>query len=114
MPIENSVETDTGDKDGSTGNATQEGLVKNVDSDIDYSKDEIPWKIDINSAGYLMENWSLEDTMSQGLTFIEDSFQIIDKNEGNRVLLPTEYTLVKTATGFQVSFNSPLKEGTVD
>ena len=112
VPIENSVETDTGDKDRSTGNATQEGLVKNVDGDIDYSKDEIPWKIDINSAGYLMENWSLEDTMSQGLTFIEDSFQIIDKNEGNRVLLPTEYTLVKTATGFQVSFNSPLKEGT--
>ena len=64
VPIENSVETDTGDKDGSTGNATQEGLVKNVDGDIDYSKDEIPWKIDINSAGYLMENWSLEDTMS--------------------------------------------------
>ena len=112
VPIENSVETDTGDKDRSTGNATQEGLVKNVDGDIDYSKDEIPWKIDINSAVYLMENWSLEDTMSQGLTFIEDSFQIIDKNEGNRVLLPTEYTLVKTATGFQVSFNSPLKEGT--
>ncbi|MFK5219998.1 glycosyltransferase family 2 protein, partial [Lactococcus cremoris] len=36
--------------DGSTGNATQEGLVKNVDGDIDYSKDEIPWKIDIISA----------------------------------------------------------------
>ncbi|MDM5144848.1 hypothetical protein ICE98_01949 [Lactococcus lactis] len=67
MPIENSVETDTGDKDGSTGNATQQGIVKNIDGDIDYENREIPWKIDINSAGYWMENWSLEDKMFKAL-----------------------------------------------
>ncbi|WP_461221508.1 SpaA isopeptide-forming pilin-related protein [Lactococcus cremoris] len=112
VTIDNSVETDTGDKDDATGDATQEGIVKSVDGDIDYDKEEIPWKIDINKAGYWMENWSLEDTMSEGLTFIESSFQIIDRTDGNRVLLPTEYTLVKTATGFKVSFNAPLKDGT--
>ncbi len=69
-------------------------------------------KIDINSAGYWMENWSLEDKMSEGLTFLENTFQIIDKTAGNKVLSPTEYTLIKTTAGFSVSFNSPLKEGT--
>ena len=59
-----------------------------------------------------MENWSLEDKMSEGLTFLENTFQIIDKTAGNKVLSPTEYTLIKTTAGFSVSFNSPLKEGT--
>ena len=112
VTIDNSVTTDTGDNSESGGNATQQGIVKNIDGDIDYENREIPWKIDINSAGYWMENWSLEDKMSEGLTFLENTFQIIDKTAGNKVLSPTEYTLVKTATGFSVSFNSPLKEGT--
>lgn len=112
VTIDNSVTTDTGDNSESGGNATQQGIVKNIDGAIDYENREIPWKIDINSAGYWMENWSLEDKMSEGLTFLENTFQIIDKTAGNKVLSPTEYTLVKTATGFSVSFNSPLKEGT--
>ena len=110
--IDNSVTTDTGDNSESGGNATQQGIVKNIDGDIDYENREIPWKIDINSAGYWMENWSLEDKMSEGLTFLENTFQIIDKTAGNKVLSPTEYTLIKTTAGFSVSFNSPLKEGT--
>ena len=112
VTIDNSVTTDTGDNSESGGNATQQGIVKNIDGDIDYENREIPWKIDINSAGYWMENWSLEDKMSEGLTFLENTFQIIDKTAGNKVLSPTEYTLIKTTAGFSVSFNSPLKEGT--
>ncbi|WP_342993494.1 SpaA isopeptide-forming pilin-related protein [Lactococcus lactis] len=112
VTIDNSVTTDTGDNSESGGNATQQGIVKNIDGDIDYENREIPWKIDINSAGYWMENWSLEDKMSEGLTFLENTFQIIDKTAGNKILSPTEYTLVKTATGFSVFFKSPLKEGT--
>ena len=112
VTIDNSVTTDTGDNSESGGNATQQGIVKNIDGDIDYENREIPWKIDINSAGYWMENWSLEDKMSEGLTFLENTFQIIDKTAGNKVLSPTEYTLEKTATGFSVFFKSPLKEGT--
>ncbi|MCT3127298.1 LPXTG cell wall anchor domain-containing protein [Lactococcus lactis subsp. lactis] len=112
VTIDNSVTTDTGDNSESGGNATQQGIVKNIDGDIDYENREIPWKIDINSPGYWMENWSLEDKMSEGLTFLENTFQIIDKTAGNKVLSPTEYTLIKTTAGFSVSFNSPLKEGT--
>lgn len=112
VTIDNSVTTDTGDNSESGGNATQQGIVKNIDGAIDYENREIPWKIDINSAGYWMENWSLEDKMSEGLTFLENTFQIIDKTAGNKVLSPTEYTLIKTTAGFSVSFNSPLKEGT--
>ncbi|WP_311134383.1 SpaA isopeptide-forming pilin-related protein [Lactococcus lactis] len=112
VAIDNSVTTDTGDNSESGGNATQQGIVKNIDGDIDYENREIPWKIDINSAGYWMENWSLEDKMSEGLTFLENTFQIIDKTAGNKILSLTEYTLVKTATGFSVFFKSPLKEGT--
>ena len=45
-------------------------------------------EIDINSPGYWMENWSLEDKMSEGLTFLENTFQIIDKTAGNKSTLP--------------------------
>ncbi|MFV0560996.1 MAG: collagen binding domain-containing protein, partial [Enterococcus sp.] len=110
--IQNSVETDTGNNSSSNGNASQQGIVKNIDGAIDYTNREVPWKIDINNAGYWMENWELEDTFSKGLYLVSDSFQIIDKSDNNRVLNKSEYTLKETATGFQVSFNKPLKDGT--
>ncbi|MFV0561333.1 MAG: SpaA isopeptide-forming pilin-related protein, partial [Enterococcus sp.] len=102
----------TGNNSSSNGNASQQGIVKNIDGAIDYTNREVPWKIDINNAGYWMENWELEDTFSKGLYLVSDSFQIIDKSDNNRVLNKSEYTLKETATGFQVSFNKPLKDGT--
>ena len=112
VPIDNSVITDTGDSSKSGGDATQQGIVKNIDGAIDYKNREIPWKIDINNAGYLMENWSLEDTMSEGLTFLEETFQIKDVTTGNTLSKGTDYTLEPTATGFKVSFEGKLKDGT--
>ena len=60
VTIDNSVTTDTGDNSESGGNATQQGIVKNIDGDIDYENREIPWKIDINSAGYWMKTGHLK------------------------------------------------------
>lgn len=110
--ISNFVITNTEDRDESEGNATQQGIVKGIDGDIDYSIREIPWKIQINNAGYWMTNWSLEDKFSTGLTLVDGSFEIIDTSDGNKVLDKSQYTLIKMEDGFTVSFNGDLKEGT--
>ncbi|MGO3912836.1 collagen binding domain-containing protein, partial [Enterococcus viikkiensis] len=110
--ISNSVTTDTDDHSSSGGTAEQQGIVKNFDGAIDYDKREIPWKIDINNAGYWMENWELEDTFSEGLTLVNGSFQLIDRSDNNRVLNSSEYVFTQTTTGFNLSFKDPLAKGT--
>ncbi|WP_413476838.1 collagen binding domain-containing protein, partial [Latilactobacillus fuchuensis] len=109
--ISNKVTNDTGEDAHSEGTANQEGIVKNIDGSVDYMNREIPWKIDINNAGYMMENWHLTDTLSKGQTFLADSFQIMDKTT-KQVVPANQYTLVATADGFTVAFKEPLKSGT--
>ena len=109
--ISNKVSNDTGDEAHSEGTANQQGIVKRIDGDIDYANREIPWKIDINNAGYQMENWHLTDQLSQGQTFLADTFQIMDKTT-NQVVPKDQYTLVATKDGFKVAFKEPLKSGT--
>ena len=109
--ISNKVTNDTGEDAHSEGTANQEGIVKNIDGSVDYTNREIPWKIDINNAGYMMENWHLTDTLSKGQTFLADSFQIMDKTT-KQVVPANQYTLVATADGFTVAFKEPLKSGT--
>ncbi|MFS0933966.1 SpaA isopeptide-forming pilin-related protein [Enterococcus casseliflavus] len=110
--ISNFVKTDNNDESGSEGNATQQGIVKRIDGEIDYSAREIPWEIQINNAGYWMTNWTLEDVFSAGLILVDESFEIVDTSDGNKVLEENQYTLTKKDSGFNVSFNGDLKEGT--
>lgn len=43
---------------------------------IDYAAKTIDWKIEVNHDEYLMEKISIEDTLGEGLTLLEDSIEI--------------------------------------
>lgn len=80
VELSNTVQINNGEKETSTGQASQQNLFKYVDdmAGIDYKNREIPWIIRVNEAGYLLKNWSLTDTISEGQTFKKDSLQILD------------------------------------
>ena len=121
-PISNSIETDFGDdrdisgtgtnfKDEKDANAFQQNVEKSVDGEANYQTCEVPWKIEINNAGYFLKNWKLEDNLREGQKLLEDSFKIEDTTE-NKILSPDQYTFTKTDIGFNVEFEGDLKNGT--
>ncbi|WP_201734596.1 collagen binding domain-containing protein, partial [Carnobacterium maltaromaticum] len=89
----NTVEDGSGNQDSETGHAKQQGLIKNVDY-VDNSAKAITWKIDINKNNYQMENWTMTDQLSPGLTLNKQKFAIQNISKGGIPLeLGQDYTL---------------------
>lgn len=61
---------------------------------VNFTDREISWTVDINKPGYTMKNWSLTDTIGIELEFLEDTFTILDTNNGQKLKVDVDYTLI--------------------
>ncbi len=111
--IENKVTTEVNGKtSGDSGELTiaKNGIIKS--NTIDYQNRTIKWTITVNRFNYEMTNWSLVDTIPEGLTYKSGSFSI--KN-GNQSLIENEaYQVTWSANQFEATFLGDLKDGTKD
>lgn len=110
--ISNAINSDGKDA-SSKGQAQQQNLKKYYEpGSVDYYQKQLTWKIDVNSAGYMMKNWQLNDTFSSGLSLIENTFKIYDKTDKKDLVQGLDYQLVPRGDGFEIEFLGELKEGT--
>ena len=97
--LENTVTTDKGISESGKGTISREGLIK--DATIDYNTKKIEWSIEVNRFKYELNNWSMSDKMTDGLTFDKSTFKIVTKN-GQELVSGKDYELVSTNTSFEV------------
>lgn len=111
--IENKVTTEVNGKtSGDSGELTiaKNGIIKT--NTIDYQNRAIKWTITVNRFNYEMTNWSLVDTIPEGLTYKPGSFSI---KTGNQSLIENEaYQVTWSANQFEATFLGDLKNGTKD
>ncbi|MDN2451437.1 SpaA isopeptide-forming pilin-related protein, partial [Leuconostoc sp. UCMA20149] len=110
-----SNEVTSGDKkaDSGTHDVGQQGLTKSLGS-VDYNGKTVTWNFDINMARQNMSNWSMSDTVPDGLTVIESSFVLKSKDKNITYTNGTDYKVVMTAEGFTVEFLGDLKNSAPD
>ncbi|WP_270274853.1 Cna B-type domain-containing protein, partial [Enterococcus casseliflavus] len=111
--IENKVTTEVNGKtSGDSGELTiaKNGIIKS--NTIDYQNRTIKWTITVNRFNYWMKNWSLVDTIPEGLTYKPGSFSI---KTGNQSLIENEaYQVTWSANQFEATFLDDRKNGTKD
>ena len=95
----NTVTTDKGISESGKGTISREGLIK--DATIHYNTKKIEWSIEVNRFKYELNNWSMSDKMTDGLTFDKSTFKIVTKN-GQELVSEKDYELVSTNTSFEV------------
>ncbi|MGO2267598.1 MAG: SpaA isopeptide-forming pilin-related protein [Vagococcus salmoninarum] len=92
----NKVIDGNGNQGGSHGGATQQGLIKNL-VNVNHASKVVNWEILINQNGYELNNWSMKDTMSPGLTLSYPDgrkFVIQDLTENKVLEKDVDYTFV--------------------
>lgn len=90
--IKNAVKTETGEGDSGTGILTPQNVIKKLGK-VDYTNHTVGWNVDVNLNHYSMNNWQMTDTLSEGLTLLEDTVVIYDKDAKKNLVLGTDYTL---------------------
>ncbi|MBC6316323.1 SpaA isopeptide-forming pilin-related protein [Listeria grandensis] len=108
--VSNRVDIDTGQTGGSSGTLYQQNLVKKLAS-VDYENKRASWTIDVNKNHYVMKNWELTDTWSNGLKLLPESLKIYDV-DGERALVEgTDYEFVydQQANIFKIAFLNDYK-----
>lgn len=100
--LSNSVITDGGVKSDSTGYIATNGMTKK--SEIDYETRRIQWTVAVNIYKNEMVNWSLVDTMTDGLIFDPSSLKIVETG-GAELKLDTDFSFeYATDKKFKVKF----------
>lgn len=105
IDVSNSVDVSTGQHGGSTGTMYQQNLVKKLGA-VDYDNKTVSWDIDVNKNHYVMKNWKMTDTLSDGLTLIPDSVVVYDVDAKRELVAGTDYALVyeEAANVFTIEF----------
>ncbi|MGQ4573820.1 collagen binding domain-containing protein [Leuconostoc pseudomesenteroides] len=113
MSITNTVTSDDKTANSGTHVVGQQGLTKTRGS-VDYNAKTVTWNFDINMARQNMSNWSMSDTVPDGLTVVESSFVLKSKDKNITYTNGTDYKVVMTAEGFTVEFLGDLKNSAPD
>ncbi|CAH0416780.1 collagen binding domain-containing protein [Periweissella fabaria] len=105
--ISNSVKGGGADTVTTHGKLAPVGIVKDV-TDYDYVGKAVQWTIHFNQDQQIFNNLSLTDTMSKGLSLIqEDSnhkFEIFDETSG-KIVSNDAYQVTKSGQGFKLSID---------
>lgn len=103
--ITNAVKTETGEDDTSSGILNPQNVIKKL-GQVDYTNHTVGWNLDVNLNHYSMNNWKMTDTLSKGLTLLEDTLVIYDKDAKKDLILGTDYTLDydQTTNQFEIVF----------
>ncbi|MCJ1988870.1 collagen binding domain-containing protein [Lactococcus piscium] len=104
--------TNTAESNGKTVSTdpqtvTSQGLVKTLGS-TDYNKRTVSWNLDINRGRQTMTNWSMTETIPEGLTVIDDSITFKNLDHPRILTKGIDYSITKTGNGFKVTFINPL------
>ena len=91
----------------------QQGLSKSI-AGVDYNAKTVQWRLDINMARQDMSDWSMTDSVPDGLTVDTKSFGLTDKDTGKELVNGTDYQVVPTSTGFKVILLGNLKKHAKD
>ena len=70
----------------------------------DYENKRIGWLLDVNRANYLMKNWVLTDTLSPGLSLIEDSVRIAPVDGSPVLVKDKDYKIEVDGQKFSIIF----------
>lgn len=92
---------------------SQQGLSKSI-AGVDYNAKTVQWRLDINMARQDMSDWSMTDSVPDGLTVDTKSFGLTDKDTGKELVNGTDYQVVPTSTGFKVTLLGNLKKHAKD
>ncbi|WAO22403.1 LPXTG cell wall anchor domain-containing protein [Paenilisteria newyorkensis] len=113
IDVSNSVDVSTGQHGGSTGTMYQQNLVKKLGA-VDYDNKTVSWDIDVNKNHYVMKNWKMTDTLSDGLTLIPDSMVVYDVDAKRELVAGMDYALVYdgVANVFTIEFLNGYKTET--
>ena len=112
--ISNKASSNGKDSYAKSGTITSQGLTKTVNG-VDYNTKDVTWKFDINMARQLMKNWSLTDTVPDGLSVDYKSF-VLTKHDDPKFTYKegTDFEVVPSDNGFKVNFLNDLKVNASD